>query len=97
MIGMFTVIFGVAVFLSVAGAISLKFGRLWRQHKLPEAIQRLVPKYVTPAHGQPETTYFGIPRVVIDKASDLFGTLIAALSFGDFIAASLGLQTDLVG
>lgn len=87
---------GVAAFLSVAGAISLKFGRLWRQHKLPEAIQRLVPKYVPPAHGQPETTYFGIPRTTVDKASDLFGTLVAAWSFSDFVMASLGLQMDLV-
>ena len=97
MIGLFTVIFGVAVFLSVAGAISLKLGRLWRQHKLPEDIQRHLPKYVPPVYGQPEATCFGIPRVAVDKAADLFGTIVAALSFGDFIAASLGLQMNLVG
>lgn len=97
MISMFTAIFGVAVFLGVAGAISLKLGRLWRQHKLPEDIQRHLPKYAPPVHGQPEATCFGIPRVAIDKASDLFGTIVAALSFGDFIMTSLGLQMDLVG
>lgn len=97
MIGMFTVIFGVAVFLSVAGAISLKLGRLWRQHKLPEDIQRHLPKYTPPVYGQPEATCFGISRTTVDKAADLFGTIVAALSFGDFITASLGLRMDLVG
>lgn len=97
MIDMLTILFGVAVFLSVAGAISLKLSRLWRQHKLPEDIQRHLPKYAPPAYGQPVVTCFGIPRAVIDKASDLFGTIVASLSFGDFIAASLGLQMDLVG
>lgn len=91
MVSMFTIIFGVAVFLGVAGAISLKLGRLWRQHKLPEDIQRHLPKYTPPVHGQPEATCFGIPRVAIDKASDLFGTIVAVLSFSNFITASLGL------
>lgn len=97
MISMFAVFLGIAVFLGVAGAISSKLGRLWRQHKLPEDIQRHLPKYVPPVYGQPEATCFGIPRVAVDKAADLFGTIVAALSFGDFIAASLGLQMDLVG
>lgn len=97
MISMFILAFGVIVFLGVAGAVSLKLARLWRQHKLPEDIQRYLPKYTPPVYGQPEATYFGIPRVTVDRASDLFGTIVAAWSFGDFIAAVLGLQMDLVG
>lgn len=97
MISVFALIAGVAAFLSVAGAISLKFGRLWRQHKLPEDIQRLVPKYAPPVYGQPEPTYFGVPRTTVDKVVDLFGTLVAAWSFSGFIFASLGLQLDQVG
>lgn len=94
---MIALVVSVVTFLLIAGAISLKLGRLWRQHKLPEDIQRHLPKYAPPVYGQPEASCFGIPRVAVDKAADLFGTIVAALSFGDFIVASLGLQMNLVG
>lgn len=97
MISMFTLIAGVVAFLSVAGAISLKLGRLWRQYKLPEDIQRYFPKYVPPVYGQPEATYFGIARSTVNKAADLFGTLVSALSFGNFLIALLSAPEDLVG
>ena len=97
MISVFILTAGVVAFLSVAGAISLKLSRLWRQHKLPEDIQRYFPKYVPPVYGQPEDTYFGIKRGTVNKAADLFGTIVSALSFGDFLTALLGAPEALVG
>ena len=97
MISMFMLITGVVAFLGVAGAISLKFGRLWRQHKLPEDIQRYFPKYEPPVYGQPEATYFGIARSTVNKVADLFGTLVSALSFVGFLSALLSAPEARVG
>ena len=88
----------VFAFTIIALAIALVVSRRWREHKLPECIQRHLPVYDPLSYYQTKATVFGIPRdLLLDMVPELIGTFIATLTFGDLVIAVLGLQLDQVG
>jgi hypothetical protein len=88
----------VFTFTLIALAIALMLSRRWREHKLPECIQRHLPVYDPLSYYQSKVTIFGIPRdLLLGMVPEFVGTFIAALTFGDLVIAVLGLQLDQVG
>lgn len=95
-----TVIFTACVFTFtvIALAIALMVTRRWREHRLPECIQRHLPVFDPLSYLQPKATIFGIPRdLFLGMLPELVGTFIATLAFGDLVIAALGLQSLMVG
>ena len=88
----------VFAFAIIALAIALMATRRWREHKLPECLQRHLPVFDPLSYYQPKSTIFGIPRdLLLNMLPELVGTFIAMLTFGDLVIAVLGLQLDQVG